>query len=154
VVNETFGVFLTAAGWIAGAMLLLQIVLAFLIEGDFAKQTERFWCAIDPSVKDATGAFVRAKSFMKREMWVMAVRYLQRAITLQPTEMKYYLALTESYARLERYVQSLHILDLAAQVEPNSVLVENLRGVILELQARNAKTPLPEPTEAYDDQSL
>ncbi len=146
VINETFGVFINATGLIAGVLLLLQIVMAFLIEGDFDKKTERLWCAIDPSVHEATGAFVRAKSFMKREMWVMAVRYLQRAISLQPIVVEYYLALAESYARLGRYVQSLHILDQASLVQPDSTLVENLRGVILELQARTVTPPPPEPT--------
>ncbi len=161
VINETSGVLLTATGWIAGALLLAQVVMAFLIEGDFEKTTERYWCAIDPSVRDATGAFVRARSFMKREMWVMAVRYLRRAISIAPNAFDYYLALAESYARLELYQKSLRILDQAAQLQSDSVVVENLRGVVLELQARQAPTappsdelpPLPDLTEGYDDQS-
>lgn len=111
VINETSGVLITVTGWIASALLLAQVVMAFLIEGDFEKTTERYWCAIDPTVRDATGAFVRARSFMKREMWAMAVRYLQRAISIAPNAFDYYLALAESYARLERYQQSLRILD-------------------------------------------
>jgi tetratricopeptide (TPR) repeat protein len=141
VVNELFGVFLTVTGWLAGGLLLLQVVLAFVIERDFDKKTERWWCAIDPSVRDATGAFMRARSFMKREMWVMAIRYLQRAISIQPNVIDYYLALAESYARLGRYPQSLRILDQAQYLRPDSDMVEKLRGVILELQARTMTTP-------------
>ena len=160
VVDETAGVLMTATGWIAGGLLLLQVLMAFLIEGDFEKTTERYWCAIDPAVHDATSAFIRARSFMKREMWVMAVRYLQRAISIAPNTFEYYLPLAESYARLERYQQSLHILDQAAQLQSDSVVVENLRGVVLDLQARKAPTappddlpPMPEMTKGYDDQS-
>jgi hypothetical protein len=142
VVNEMFGVFLTVTGWLAGGLLLLQVVLAFIIEGDFDKKTERWWCVIDSSVRDATGSFVRARSFMKREMWVMAVRYLQRAISIQPNVVDYYLALAESYARLGRYVQSLQILDQAQHIRPGADVIEKLRGVVLELQARTAGTPV------------
>ncbi len=161
VVDETAGVLMTVTGWIAGGLLLAQVVMAFLIEGDFEKTTERYWSAIDPSVHDATGAFMRARTFMKREMWVMAVRYLQRAISIAPNTFEYYLALAESYARLERYQQSLRMLDQAALLQSDSVVVENLRGVILELQARKTPTappdeqlpPLPDLTEDYDDPS-
>lgn len=146
VINETFGIFITATGWIAGGLLLLQIALAFLIEGDFERETERLWCAIDPSLHNATSAYVRARSYMKREMWVLAARYLKRAISIQPNVLEYYLALAESYARLGRYMQSLHILDQAGQIGQDSIIVENLRGVILELQARTMVTVPREPT--------
>ena len=145
VVNELFGVFVTVTGWLAGGLLLLQTILAFVIERDFDKQTERWWCVIDASVRNATGAFVRARSFMKREMWVMAIRYLQRAISQQPNVIDYYLALAESYARLGRYRQSLQILNQAQRLRPDNEMVEKLRGVVLELQARAATTSPPEP---------
>jgi cytochrome c-type biogenesis protein CcmH/NrfG len=59
---------------------------------------------------------------------------LQRAVSVQPSTVEYYLALAESYAQLGRYQQSLALLDDAGQLQPDSPIIPNLRGVILEMQ--------------------
>jgi cytochrome c-type biogenesis protein CcmH/NrfG len=61
---------------------------------------------------------------------------LQRALSLQPSTIEYYLALAESYAHLGRYQASLAMLDDAGQLQPDSSVIPNLRGVILDMQNR------------------
>ncbi len=108
---------------------------------DFDKRTERLWCAIDDTIRDPNGAFIRAKTYMKREMWTLAALYLQRAVSLQPSTVEYYLALAESYAHLGRFQQSLAMLDDAGQLQPDSSIIPNLRGVILDMQNRALTQP-------------
>jgi tetratricopeptide (TPR) repeat protein len=66
---------------------------------------------------------------------------LQRAVSIQPSTADYYLALAESYAHLGRYQQSLALLDDAGQLQPDSPVIPNLRGVILEMQNRAPAQP-------------
>jgi tetratricopeptide (TPR) repeat protein len=134
--NEALGVFVPLAGGLAGLFLLIKIVLAFAMNDDFDTRTERLWCAIDKTVHDPNGAFIRARTYMQRGMWTLAALYLQRALSLQPSTVEYYLALAESYAHLGRYQQSLALLDNAGQLQPDSPIIPNLRGVILEMQNR------------------
>jgi tetratricopeptide (TPR) repeat protein len=138
--NEALGVWVKVSIGIAGFFLLIKTALAFAMNDDFDTTTERLWCVIDGTVHNPTGAFIRAKAYMKREMWTLAALYLQRAISLQPSNADYYLGLAECYARLERYQPSLHVLDQAQQLQPESPVIPNLRGVILELQARATST--------------
>ena len=138
--NEALGVWLKVSIGIAGFFLLLKTALAFAMNDDFDTTTERLWCVIDATVHNPTGAFIRAKAYMKREMWTLAALYLQRAISLQPSNADYYLGLAECYARLGRYQPSLHLLDQAQRLQPESPVIPNLRGVILELQARATST--------------
>jgi hypothetical protein len=53
----------------------------------------------------------------------------------------YYVALAESYAQLGRYPQSLALLDDAGQLQPDSLIIPNLRSVILEMQKRAVTQP-------------
>lgn len=139
--NEALGVFLLLAGGLSGLFLIVKIVLAFLMNDDFDRRTERLWCAIDTTVRDPNGAFIRAKTYMKRGMWTLAALYLQRAVSLQPSTVDYYLALAESYAHLGRYQQSLALLDDAGQLQSDSPVIPNLRGVVLEMQNRALTRP-------------
>ncbi len=104
--------------------------------------TERLWCVIDKTVRDPNGAFIRAKTYMKREMWTLAALYLQRALSLQPSTVDYYLALAECYARLGRYPAESGTCSIRReQLQPESPVIPNLRGVILEIQsARHWRT--------------
>ena len=138
--NEALGVWLKVSIGIAGFFLLIKTALAFAMNDDFDTTTERLWCVIDATVHNPTGAFIRAKAYMKREMWTLAALYLQRAVSLQPSNADYYLGLAECYARLGRYQPSLHLLDQAQQLQPGSPVIPNLRGVIEELQARATST--------------
>jgi tetratricopeptide (TPR) repeat protein len=139
--NEALGVFVLLSGALFGLFLLIKIALAFAMNDDFDTRTERLWCVIDKTVRDPSGAFIRAKTYMKRGMWTLAALYLQRAVSLQPSTVDYYLALAESYAQLGRYQQSLALLDDAAQLQPDSPIIPNLRGVILEMQNRALAQP-------------
>ncbi|CAG0934333.1 hypothetical protein TFLX_03434 [Thermoflexales bacterium] len=134
--NEALGVFILFSGGLFGLFLLIKIALAFAINDDFDTRTERLWCVIDRTVRESNTAFIRAKTYMKREMWTLAALYLQRAVSIQPSTVDYYLALAESYARLGRYPQSLALLDDAGQLQPDSPIIPNLRSVIVELQTR------------------
>jgi tetratricopeptide (TPR) repeat protein len=136
--NETLGMFIMLSSGVFGLLLVFKIMLAFAINDDFETRTERLWCVIDKTVREPNGAFIRAKTYMKREMWTLAVLYLQRAVSMQPSTVEYYLALAESYAHIGRYENSLHLLDDAQQLQPGSPVIPNLRGVILQLQARAA----------------
>jgi tetratricopeptide (TPR) repeat protein len=139
--NEALGTFVLLAGGLAGLFLLIKIALAFAMNDDFDTRTERRWCVIDRTVRDPSGAFIRARTYMQREMWTLAALYLQRAVSLQPTTTDYYLALAECYAHLGRYQQSLALLDDAGQLQPDSPIIPNLRGVILEMQNRALARP-------------
>ena len=139
--NEALGMFVLLAGGLAGLFLLIKIALAFAMNDDFDTRTERLWCAIDKTVRDPNGAFIRARTYMQREMWTLAALYLQRAVSIQPSTVEYYLALAESYAHLGRYQQSLALLDAAGQLQPDSPIIPNLRGVILEMQNRALAQP-------------
>ncbi|HTP08075.1 MAG TPA: tetratricopeptide repeat protein [Anaerolineae bacterium] len=139
--NEALGMFVLLSGILFGGFLLIKIVMAFAMNGDFDTRTERLWCMIDKTVRDPNGAFIRAKTYMKREMWTLAALYLERAVSLQPSSVEYYLALAESYAHLGRYQQSLALLDDAGQLQPDSSIIPNLRGVILEMQKRAPAQP-------------
>ncbi len=140
--NEALGTFVLIAGGLAGLFLLIKVMLAFAMNADFDRRTERLWCAIDQTVHDSNSAFLRARTYMQREMWTLAALYLQRALSLQPATVEYYLALAESYAHLGSYQQSLAMLDDAGQLQPDSPVIPNLRGVILEMQNRAlAQTP-------------
>ena len=139
--NEALGMFVLLTSGLAGLFLLIKIVLAFAMNDDFDRRTERLWCVIDKTVRDPNGAFIRARTYMKREMWTLAALYLQRAVSLQPSTVEYYLALAESYAHLGRYQQSLALLDDAEQLQPDSPIIPNLRGVILEMQNRALVQP-------------
>jgi tetratricopeptide (TPR) repeat protein len=134
--NEALGMFVLLSGVLFGLFLLIKVVLAFAMNDDFDTRTERLWCVIDKTVRDPNGAFIRAKTYMKREMWTLAALYLQRAVSLQPSTVDYYLALAESYAHLGRYQQSLALLDDAGQLQPDFPMIPNLRGVIVEMQQR------------------
>jgi len=138
--NEALGVLVKFSAGVFGFFLLIKTALAFAMNDDFDTVTERLWCAIDKTVRNPTGAFIRAKAYMKREMWTLAALYLQRALSLQPSTVDYYLALAECYARLGRYPASLHLLDQAQQLQPGSSVISGLRGVIVELQARATST--------------
>jgi hypothetical protein len=139
--NEALGIFVLLYGAVFGLFLLIKIVLAFAMNDDFDTRTERLWCVIDKTVRDPNGVFIRAKTYMKRDMWTLAALYLQRAVSLQPSTVEYYLALAESYAHLGRYDQSLALLDDAGQLQPDSPIIPNLRGVILEMRQRAAAQP-------------
>lgn len=139
--NEALGVFVLLSGGLFALFLLIKIALAFAMNDDFNTRTERLWCAIDRTVRDPNGAFIRGKTYMKREMWTLAALYLQRAVSIQPSTVDYYLALAESYAQLGRYQQSLALLDDAGQLQPDSPIIPNLRGVILEMQNRALAQP-------------
>ena len=139
--NEALGMFVLLAGGLAGLFLLIKIALAFAMNDDFDTRTERLWCVIDKTVRDPGGAFIRARTYMRRQMWTLAALYLQRALSLQPSTLEYYLALAESYAHLGRYQQSLALLDDAGQLQPDSPVIPNLRGVILEMQNRALAAP-------------
>ena len=131
------------------------------MDDDFTRVSERLWCVADRSVREALTAFVRAKRYMKREMWTLAVLYLQRAVSLQPTAVDYQLALAEAYAHLGRYRRSLDTVSQAERLQPGSPLVVQLKDVILamELQARAQAMPAqtaentarPELWEDHDD---
>ncbi len=138
--NEALGVLVKFSVGVFGFFLLIKTALAFAMNDDFDRVTERLWCVIDKTVSDPTGAFIRAKAYMKRDMWTLAALYLQRALSLQPSAADYCLALAECYARLGRYPASLHLLDQAQQLQPGSPVISNLRGVILELQAQATST--------------
>jgi hypothetical protein len=138
--NEALGVLVKFSVGVFGFFLLIKTGLAFAMNDDFDTVTERLWCVIDPTVNNPTGAFIRGKTYMQRDMWTLAALYLQRALSLQPSTADYYLALAECYARLGRYPASLHLLDQAQQLQPGSPVISNLRGVILELQARATST--------------
>jgi tetratricopeptide (TPR) repeat protein len=138
--NEALGVFVKVSIGIFGFFLLIKTALAFAMNDDFDTVTERLWCIIDQTVRNPTGAFIRAKAYMKRDMWTLAALYLQRALSIQPSTVDYYLALAECYARLGRYPASLHLLDQAQQLQPGSPVISNLRGVIVELQTRTTST--------------
>jgi len=138
--NEALGVLVKFSVGVFGFFLLIKTALAFAMNDDFDRVTERLWCVIDKTVNNPTGAFIRGKTYMQRDMWTLAALYLQRALSLQPSTVDYYLALAECYARLGRYSASLHLLDQAQQLQPGSPVIPNLRGVILELQARATST--------------
>jgi tetratricopeptide (TPR) repeat protein len=139
--NEALGAFLLLAAGLSGLFLLIKIVLAFAMNDDFDRRTERRWCAIDNTVRDPNGAFIRARTYMQREMWTLAALYLQRALSIQPSTVDYYLALAECYAHLGRYQQSLALLDDAGQLQSDSPVIPNLRGVVLEMQNRSLTRP-------------
>jgi tetratricopeptide (TPR) repeat protein len=139
--NEALGMFVLLYGALSGLFLLIKVALAFGMNDDFDARTERLWCVIDKTVHDPNGAFIRAKTYMTREMWTLAAMYLQRALSLQPSTVEYYLALAESYAHLGSYQQSLALLDDAGQLQPDSPVIPNLRGVILDMQNRAAAQP-------------
>jgi tetratricopeptide (TPR) repeat protein len=139
--NEALGVFILLSGGLFGLFLLIKVALAFAINGDFETRTERLWCVIDRNVRDPNDAFIRARTYMKREMWTLAALYLQRAVSIQPLTVDYYLALAESYAHLGRYQQGLALLDDAGYLQPDSPIIPNLRGVIMEMQARAYAQP-------------
>ena len=139
--NEALGMFVLLYGAVFGLFLLIKIALAFAMNDDFDTRIERLWCVIDKTVRDPNSAFIRAKTYMKREMWTLAALYLQRAVSIQPATVEYYLALAESYAHLRRYPQSLALLDDAGQLQPDSPIIPNLRGVILEMQQRALAQP-------------
>jgi len=138
--NEMLGVLVKFSIGIFGLFLLIKTALAFAMNDDFDTVTERLWCAIDKTVHNPNGAFIRAKAYMKRDMWTLAALYLQRALSIQPSTVDYYLGLAECYARLGRYQSGLHLLDQAQQLQPESPVIPNLRGVIVELQARATST--------------
>jgi tetratricopeptide (TPR) repeat protein len=138
--NEALGVLVKFSIGVFGFFLLIKTALAFAMNDDFDTVTERLWCVIDKTVHEPTGAFIRAKAYMKRDMWTLAALYLQRALSIQPSTVDYYLALAECYARLGRYPASLHLLDQAQQLQPESPVIPGLRGVIVELQARATST--------------
>lgn len=142
--NELLGIFATLTSALAGGLLLLRTGLAFLMEDDFEKVTERLWCVIDKTVREPTTAFVRAKTHMRHGRWTLAALYLQRAITLQPSIADYQLALAETYARLERYPQSLHLLDQVERLTPGAIQIRLMREVIEQL-ARRASVTKPDP---------
>ena len=141
--NELLGIFATLTSALAGGLLLLRIGLAFLMEDDFEKVTERLWCVIDKTVREPTTAFVRAKTHMRHGRWTLAALYLQRAITLQPSMVDYQLALAEAYAQLGRYPQSLRLLDQTERLTPGGAQVQQLRDVISELSRRAGAQPDP-----------
>lgn len=138
IINEMLGVYGQAAIGLAVLIVLLKAALTIAMEEDFDKITERLWCKIDPTVREPVTAYVRAKNYMKRDMWTLAAMYLRKAISLQPTTTDYYLALAEALAHLKRYAQSLALLDQAERLQPDSAGVANLRRVISELNARQA----------------
>ena len=78
---------------------------------------------------------------MRHGRWTLAALYLQRAITLQPSVAEYQLALAETYARLKRYPQSLHLLDQAERLQPGAANIDQLRNVINELDRLARDTP-------------
>ena len=139
--NEVLGVLVKFSVGVFAFFLVIKALLAFAMNDDFETVTERLWCAIDKTVRDPHGAYIRARSYMKRGMWTLAAMYLQRALSIQPSNVDYYLALAECYARLERYTPSLHILDQAEQLQPNSTVITGLRGVIVEMQGRGTSNP-------------
>jgi tetratricopeptide (TPR) repeat protein len=138
--NEALGVLVKITVGVLGFFLLIKTVLAFAMNDDFDTVTERLWCAIDKTVRNPNGAFIRGKTYMKRDMWTLAALYLQRALSLQPSTVDYYLALAECYARLGRYPAGLQLLDQAQQLAPGSPIIPGLRHVIVELQARATST--------------
>lgn len=145
-IDELLGVLVKLTGILTGALIGFKALLAFLMEDDFAKVTERLWSMIDRTVREPTTAFVRAKTYMKRGMWTLAAMYLQRCLSLQPTVVDYQLALAESYAHLGHYRQSLAMLDQADRLQPNSAIVTHLRRVIVEHQSKVTPITAPETT--------
>lgn len=138
VIFEMLGVYVTASSALALLFLLLKAVLAFAMEDDFARVTERLWCQIDQTVRESSAAFVRAKTYARRGLWTLAAMYLRKAISLRPATFDYYPALAEAYARLGHYGAGLALLDQAERLQPGAASVANLRQAISSLQAQSA----------------
>jgi tetratricopeptide (TPR) repeat protein len=145
-IDELLGMMVKLTGILTGVLIGFKALLAFLMEDDFAKVTERLWSVIDKTVREPTTAFVRAKTYMTRGMWTLAAMYLRRCISLQPAVVDYHLALAESYAHLGRYQQSLAMLDQADRLQPDSTIVVNLRRAIMEHQSKVNPSTAPETT--------
>ena len=131
-------------GGVAILIVALRLLLFLLMEEDFEQVTERLWSVIDHTVREPSTAFVRAKTYMKRDMWTLAALYLRRCLSMQSNVPEYHLALAEAYAHLGRYQQGLTALDQADRLQPDAPITHNLRGVILDLQARSLAAPAPE----------
>ena len=131
-------------GGVAILIVALRLLLFLLMEEDFEQVTERLWSVIDHTVREPSTAFVRAKTYMKRDMWTLAALYLRRCLSMQSNVPEYHLALAETYAHLGRYQQGLAALDQADQLRPGEPIIQNLRGVILDLQACSPAAAVPE----------
>ena len=131
-------------GGVAILIVALRLLLFLLMEEDFEQVTERLWSVIDHTVREPSTAFIRAKTYMKRDMWTLAALYLRRCLSMQSNVPEYHLALAETYAHLGRYQQGLAALDQADRLQPDTPIVHHLRGVIVDLQARSPASALPE----------
>jgi hypothetical protein len=131
-------------GGVAILIVALRLLLFLLMEEDFEQVTERLWSVIDHTVREPSTAFVRAKTYMKRDMWTLAALYLRRCLSMQSNVPEYHLALAETYAHLGRYQQGLAALDQADQLQPDTPIVQQLRSVIIDLQARSPAAAVPE----------
>jgi len=136
---EASNVTVALIGAMAVLLLLGRFALVFLMENDFTRITERLWSQIDRSVKNAHTAFIRAKSYMQRNMWTLSAMYLQQAIAMDSTNSDYYLGLAESYAHLKRYPRALAMLDQADRLQSGLSATPHLRGAILKLQDQAAQ---------------
>lgn len=129
-IYELLGVYVKVSTLLALMFLLLKLLLAFAMDDDFTRVSERLWCKIDHTVRESHAAFVRAKAYMQRDMWTLAAMYLRKAISLQPAVFDYYVALAEAYARLQRYPAGLDMLDQADRLQPDSAAVAGLREIL------------------------
>jgi tetratricopeptide (TPR) repeat protein len=143
---EVSNVFTVLIGVLAVVLVLTRLLLIFLMEDDFAKDSERLWNHADQGVKNARTAFVRAKAHMRDNRWTLAAAYLQQAVAMDLGTPDYLIALAESYAHLKRYPRALALLDQAEQLHRGHPAVIHLRKVILEVYSRTAGSKEPDPS--------
>jgi tetratricopeptide (TPR) repeat protein len=146
VIFEVSNVFTVLIGVIAVALVLVRLLLIFLMEDDFAKESERLWNHPEAGVKNARTAFVRAKAHMRENRWTLAAAYMQQAVTMDLSTPEYLIALAECYAHLERYPRALALLSQAEQLQAGHPAVIHMRKVILELYSRTAGSPVSDPS--------
>lgn len=122
------GGYLDAA--VSFALALGSLVLAFLIQDDFAFEEQRVLLQLEKGVSSGPMFFSRAQVYVKRKMWAMAALHMRRAVFEMPDRVEAWAALILMYVELKRYDLAAPALEEGLSKHPGSPELLELQELI------------------------
>ena len=115
-----------------GGMLLalLQIVMIFILEEDFAYDQRRILLRTDRDAIGAVALLDSGRRYARHKMWAMAAIHLQRLVRMIPDRLDYHLMLAAAYINLKRYDLADKTLSEARRISPDDPQVEKLAAIL------------------------
>jgi tetratricopeptide (TPR) repeat protein len=105
----------------------MQLWVTLNLWYDFTFEQTRLRLTFDQGVKGHTSLFISGRRYSELGMWGRAALHLRRAISVEPSQPTYHIALVVAYINLKRYDLARDALARAEQLAPNSPEIQRLK---------------------------